>query len=146
MSLRDQSAEIRRLISAFEGEAAKFHDIRLRTIFVTQSRPSSDRKFISPNHTVMLWQYYGRIGGDQDTQHLVNNIRESDLEWALRGAEISSFAVIDGAECGLFVRMARRAGSLFDEEEARTIRSRVVDEILLNVLSEHSSSKPAAVT
>ena len=97
MSLRNQSVETHRLIGVFGGEAAKFHDIRLRTIFVTQSRPSSDTKFISPNHTVMLWQYYGSIGSDQDTQHLLNNIQESDLRWGLRGAELSSFAVIEGA-------------------------------------------------
>jgi hypothetical protein len=145
MSLRNQSAEIHRLISAFEAEAAKFHDIRLSTILFTQSRPSSDRKFISPNHVVMLWQYYGRIGADQDTQRLLNNLQESKLQWGLRGAELSSFAVIEGAACALFLRMAQRAGSLFDEEEARTIQSRVVDEILLSELSEHSSAKPVGV-
>jgi hypothetical protein len=200
MSLRDQAVEINRLISAFEGEAAKFHDIRLRTIFVTPSRTGSDIKFTSPNHAVMPWQYYGCIGSDQDTQYLLNNIKESDLQWGLvtqsrvqvlrsqqrilyishtrfirsrgnnllvwangatpmesvcccklmtgpsalfrRGAELTSFAVIEGAETPLFVRMAQRAGSLFSETEARTIGSRVVDEIYrASDLNTHPASR-----
>ncbi|MCX7017274.1 MAG: TIR domain-containing protein [Candidatus Sumerlaeota bacterium] len=146
MPLRNQSAEIHRLLSAFEAEAAKFHGIRLSTFFVTQSGPSPNRRLISPNHAVMLWQYYGSIRADHETQRFLNNFQESDLQWGLRGAELSSFAVIEGTACDLFVRMALRAGSLFDEEEARTITSRVVDEILQRELAEHPSSKPLAVT
>ena len=146
MSLRNQSAEIHRLLSAFEAEAAKFHDIRLSTIFVTKSGPSSDRKLISPNHGVMLWQYYGPIRADEDTERLLKNLQESELQWGLKGAELSSFAIIEGAACDQFVRMAQRAGSLFDEAEARTIKSRVVDEILRTERAEHPSAKPTAVT
>ncbi len=42
--------------------------------------------------------------------------------------------------------MALRAGSLFDEEEVRTIRSQVQDDILLKETTEHSSGKPTTVT
>jgi hypothetical protein len=42
--------------------------------------------------------------------------------------------------------MAQRAGSLFDEEEAREIKSRVVNEILQSERSEPPSAKPTAVT
>lgn len=145
MSLSNQSPEIQRLLKAFEAEASKFHDLRLSTFFVTQSGVSSDRKFISPNHTIMLWQYYGSMGAEQDTQRLLANLQDSDLKWGLRGAELTSFAVIEGAACGLFVRMAQRAGSLFDEEEARTIKFRVVEEILQSARNEHTSAKPTAV-
>ena len=142
MSLREQSAEINRLIAAFAAEAAKFHDIQLSALFFTQSRPKANRKFSSPNHAVMLWQYFGHIRADREIQGLLTNIKESDFQWGLRGAELSSFAVIEGAACALFVRMAKRAGSLFDKEEATAIGSRVVDEISR---SEHSSGKPAVV-
>ncbi len=111
------------MIGAFEAEAAKYHDIRLSTFFVTQNGVSSDRKFSSPNHTIMLWQYYGLIKPEQDAQHLLTNIRESDFQWGLRGAELSSCAVVEGTTCDLFVRMAKRAGSLFSDKEARTIKS-----------------------
>ena len=58
MSLRDQQPEIRRLISALEAEAEKYHAIQLSTLFVTQDAISSEQKFSHPNHAVMLWQYY----------------------------------------------------------------------------------------
>jgi uncharacterized protein YqfB (UPF0267 family) len=94
----------------------------------------------------MLWQYYGRLAANEDTDRLMNNLQQSELQWGLRGAELSSFAVIEGAATPLFVRMALRAGSLFDEEEVRTIRSRVEDDILLKETTEHSSGNPTTVT
>lgn len=46
--------EIRRPISAFEKEVDKFHDIKLSTFYVTQLGPSSQRKYESDNHTIVL--------------------------------------------------------------------------------------------
>lgn len=146
ISLRDKQPEIRRLISAFEAEADKFHDIQLSTFFVTQEAISSGQKFSHPNHAVMLWQYYGRIDPDQDGQHLLKNIRESNFQWGLKGAEISCFAVLEGATYNFFVRMAQRAGSLFNEDEARSIESRVVGEILQKERAANPNVKPIAVT
>lgn len=48
----------------------------------------------------------------------------------MRGSELSSFAVIEGESCNLFVRMAKRAGSLFNEQEVDIIKSRALREIL----------------
>ncbi len=146
MSLRKKQGEIRRLIVAFEAEAAKYHDIQLSTFFVTQNTSSSDRKFSSPNHTIMLWQYYGLIKPEQDAQRLLTNIHESEFQWGLKGAELSSFAVVEGATCDLFARMAKRAGSLFSDNEARTIKSHVVDEILKSEIAVNPTAKPVAVT
>jgi hypothetical protein len=146
MSLRKKQGEIRRLIDAFEAEAAKYHDIQLSTFFVTQNGASSDRKFSSPNHTIMLWQYYGLIKPEQDAQRLLTSIRESEFQWGLRGAELSSCAVIEGVTCHLFVRMAKRAGSLFSDKEARTIKSRVVDEIIKSEMADNPTAKSVAVT
>lgn len=146
MPLSTRTAEIQRLLKAFETEASKFHDLRLSTFLVTQSGANVDRKFISPNHTIMLWQYYGPISHEDDTARFLANLQESELKWGLRGAEISSFAVIEGQPYDLFVRMAQRAGNLFDEEEAGTIKSRVIDEILQSERSTHPSAKPTAVT
>jgi hypothetical protein len=146
MPLSEQSAEIQRLLNAFESEASTFHELRLSTLLVTQSGASSDRKFASPNHAIMLWQYYGSVVRDQGTQRLLADLQESELKWGLKGAELSSFAVLEGQACDLFVKMAQRAGSLFDDEESRAIKSRVVNEILQSERGQRSAGKPTAVT
>lgn len=146
MSLSNQSAEIHRLIKAFEVEALKFHDLQLSTFLITHNELSSSRQFTTPNHVILLWQYYGPAGIDPDTSCLLADLKDSELKWGLRGAQLSSFALIEGKVCDLFVRMAQRAGSLFDEKEARTIKSRVVDEILCSARAENPSIKPTAVT
>ncbi|MBS1208298.1 MAG: disease resistance protein [Proteobacteria bacterium] len=146
MPLSTKSAEIQRLLKAFEGEASKFTDIQLSTFFVGQQGASVDRTFSSPNHAIMLWQYYGQLDSARDTDHLGTNIQESELQWGLRGAETSAFAIIEGHAYDLFVRMAQRAGSLFDEQEARTIKCRVTDEIIQSKRSAHPSAKPTVVT
>jgi hypothetical protein len=145
MPLLTQTAEIHRLIKAFEVEASKFHDVQLSTFLVTQSGASTDRKFNSPNHTIMLWQYYGSIGPEDETARFLADLQESELKWGLRGAAISSFAIVEGHEYDLFVRMAQRAGSLFDDEEAGTIKLRVVEEILQSQRPAHPSAKPTGV-
>lgn len=146
MTLSRKSAEIQRLIEAFEVEASKFHDLRLSTFYVTQGGPTAERKFASPNHVIMLWQYYGRVETDQDTQDFLANLEDSDLKWGLRGAKLTSFAVLEGAACDLFIRMAQRAGSLFDEDEALMIRSRVISELFESLRTEASPGKPTAAT
>ena len=146
MALSRRLAEIQRLLKAFEDEASKFHDLRLSTFYVTQSGSSSDRKFASPNHTIMLWQYYGLVGPGQDIEDFRTNLQGSDLKWGLRGAGLSSLAVLEGQACDLFVRMAQRAGSLFDEDEARTIQSRVLCEIFESLHKDASPAKPSGVT
>src|ERR1019366_2922096 len=109
MSLPSKSAEIHRLIKAFELEASKFPDLQLHTFFITQQGSNFDRPFISPNHAMMLWQYYGNLGVEGDVERLVENLETSDLKWGLRGAALSMFAVLEGVTCDLFVRMATRA-------------------------------------
>lgn len=146
MTLSNQLLEIQRLIKAFESEAAKFHDLRLCIYFVTQSGSNPNRKFISPNHAIMLWQYYGPIEGETDVDRAATNLQESDIKWGLRGAELSCFALIEGEACSIFARMAKRAGTLFDKTEAGTIKSRVVNEIRQNKIDEYPTAKLVTVT
>ena len=141
MPLSTQSVELQRLIRAFEAESLKFHDLRLSTFFITLDESSPDRKFINPNHTIMLWQYCGRIGPEQ-REAFFANMQASDFQWGLRGADFSSFAVIEGAECELFVKMAKRAGSLFSEEEALAIKTRMLDDFLATKGSGAKNGKP----
>lgn len=92
----------------------------------------------------MLWQYYGEIDGLNGVEKLSNNLEDSNLQWCMRGAKLSCFAVLEGESCKLFTRMANRASSLFNKKEIETISSRVVGEIQKNRLDENG--KPTAVT
>ncbi|CAD78771.1 toll/interleukin-1 receptor domain-containing protein [Rhodopirellula baltica] len=145
VALKDKVEEIQRLIEAFETEAAKFHHLQFHTYHITQEGGSIlDRKFVQPNHAIMLWQYYGMLNTDDDIEELVTNINDSDLQWGLRGSALTFMGVIEGDATPLFVRMAARAGTMFDADEARYIESRVVSEIQDNEKSQGRSGKPTA--
>jgi TIR domain len=146
MSLRDKTVELTRLIEAFETEAGKFHPLSLSLEYITQSEPSYSRQFAKPNHAIMLWQYYGAIQGSEDAERLARNGIESNLQWGLRGADLSCFGVLEGEGCELFIRMAQRAGALFDEAEANSLKSQVVDELLAVEQKRHVPAKPVATS
>ncbi|WP_348772768.1 TIR domain-containing protein [Pseudoalteromonas sp. MMG005] len=128
MSIRKKKKEIERLISAFEREADKFHDIKFSTFYITQETASEFRKFESPNHTIMLWQYYGNLDNTDDIEQLYQDMKNSDFKWGLKGAEFSTFAVVEGETCNLFARMAKRAGGVFNAKEADLIKSKLSEE------------------
>lgn len=146
MSLNSKTDELQRLIRAFELEAGRFHPLTLTTFFITQETQSLDRSFARPNHAIMLWQYHGALKTAQDTEHLAANVAESELKWGLRGAELSRFAVLEGEGHELFIRMAQRAGSLFDQAEAQAIHSKIVNEIVIAEQARQPSAKPVAVS
>jgi hypothetical protein len=120
MSLRKKSTEINRLINAFEAESNFFHDITFSTYTITQSS-TSNLKFKSPNHAINLWQYYGKINEEHSPKDVIDNLKESDLQWGIRGAKISAFGLIEGDTCDLFLKMARRAAHFFSKKEADII-------------------------
>ena len=146
MSLNNKTDELRRLISSFESESAKFHPLTLTSFFVTQQGESLSRPLARPNHAIMLWQYYGAIKTDHDPERLAVNIMDSELKWGLRGADLSCFGILEGEGYELFVRMAQRAGSLFDEAEARVIKSKIVEELIATEQVRQPSAKPVAVS
>lgn len=128
MSLRKKSTEIKRLIEAFDSEAKKFHDITFTTFTITQSS-YDNTKFKRPNHAIILWQYYGKINPEHTVEDFIKNFKESDPQWGIRGAQLSSFGLIEGNTCDLFLKMARRAAHLFNKKEADIISSKIVNEI-----------------
>ena len=146
MSLAEKTDELTRLIQAFESEAGKFHPLTLSLLFVTQADISFNRPIAKPNHAIMLWQYYGAIQGDSGVAGLAKNLEDSDLKWGIRGAELTCFGVLEGEGCELFVRMAQRAGALFDKDEASSLKSRMVQEILDTELKRRAPAKPAAAS
>ena len=146
MSLREKTDELRRLIQAFESEASKFHPLSLSLLSVTQDGPSFDRPLAKPNHAIMLWQYYGAIQGEAGAAELAKSIVDSDLKWGVRGADLTCFAMLEGEGCELFIRMAKRAGTLFDATEASSLKTRVVHELLDAEQKRRAPAKPAAAT
>jgi hypothetical protein len=146
MPLADRTDELKRLIQAFEAEAAKFYPLTLSLLYVTQDGPSFNRPIAKPNHAIMLWQYYGAIQGDSGAAGLAKDLRDSDLKWGIRSAELTCFGVLEGGGCELFLRMAQRAGALFDQEEASSLKSRMVQEILDVELKRRAPAKPAAAS
>lgn len=146
MSLKNKTDELCRLIRAFELESAKFHPVTLTTFFVTQQGEGLNRIFAHPNHAIMLWQYYGAINNDQDTKFLVGDVSASEIKWGVRGAELTCYGVLEGDGCDLFIRMAQRAGSLFDEVEAHAINTKTVDELIRAEQLRKQSSKPVAIS
>ena len=146
MSLNSKTDELRRLIGSFESEAGKFHPLTLTTFFVTQQGQSLDRPIAKPHHAIMLWQYYGTLKTTQDIELLATNVTESELKWGVRGADVSRFGILEGEGFELFVRMAQRAGSLFDETEARAIKSKIVEELVAAEQARQPSTKPVAVS
>jgi TIR domain-containing protein len=126
--------ELVRLQKAFEAEADQFHDLSLSIFYFTQAVVPSDRKFRSPNHTIMLWQYYGLLSDNQsELERLARNLNSSNVELAgVRGSEFSCFAAIEGPRVEHFVRMAKRAGSIFSEAEVHRIRVRLEKDFLSN--------------
>ncbi|MCG8572527.1 MAG: TIR domain-containing protein [Spirochaetes bacterium] len=117
------------MIKAFEREADQFHDADFTVFYISGDELSADKIFAHPNHTIMLWQYYGKLDVKNGIDKFTRNLRESNLKWGIRGAKLTCFAVIEGESCNLFSRMAKRAGSIFNDKEANIIKNRLVKEI-----------------
>ncbi|PHS55679.1 MAG: disease resistance protein [Sulfurimonas sp.] len=125
MSFRKKTKEIKRLINSFTKEADKFHSLTFSTYSITQ-QAYTPRKFLSPNHVIMLWQYYGQTNSDS----FLENLKDSNLKWGVRGAELSSFGVIEGKTTDLFIKMAQRAGCLFNKKEKEEIKNKTFLKLL----------------
>jgi hypothetical protein len=146
MPLTEKTEELSRLVRAFEAESSKFHPLGFSLLYVRQNGVNFNRPIAKPNHAIMLWQYYGALDGAQGAARLVTDIVESDLKWGVRGADLTCMGILEGEGCELFVRMAQRAGALFDEEEATALKVRVVEELLASEQKRHAPAKPAAAS
>ena len=90
----------------------------------------------------MLWQYIGNLNRDNEISRFVSNVNDSNLKWGIRGADLTKYGVIEGKATDKFVRMAKRAGALFNEEEALKINTRVVNKVRDEVLKKDPKSMP----
>lgn len=140
-----QRKELRRLIEAFEAEAGRFHELKFSTFAISQQAVDDARRFMDPNHGIVLWQYYGPLAGEDRVQTLDNNLQTSNLKFGIRGAELSQFGILEGEPLQLFLRMAVRAGTLFEAETAKQIKTRVTNEIASEELRRNPECKPMSV-
>lgn len=146
MSLTEKTDELKRLIKAFELEAGKFHPLTLSLLYVTQEGSSLNRPIAKSHHAIMLWQFYGAIQGESGMAEFAENLKNSELKWGIRGAELTCFGLLEGDGCELFVRMAQRAGAMFDQAEASLLKSRMVQEIIDVELKRRAPAKPTATS
>ncbi|MEQ8416032.1 MAG: TIR domain-containing protein [Imperialibacter sp.] len=142
MPLSHKTIEIERLIKAFETEADRFHDIEFHAYVYRQGKTTVDRKFRTPNHAIMLWQFIGRLETKDDIHKFVKDVNDSNLQWGIRGAELSQLGVIEGPGTNHFVRMAKRAGALFSDEESFAFKARIINEIQSEELKKNPKCKP----
>ncbi|MFY0630000.1 MAG: TIR domain-containing protein [Flavobacteriaceae bacterium] len=142
VSLIQKKLEIKRLIRAFENQARKFHNIEFHTYLHEQGQATENKKFKEHNHLIMLWQYIGKLSGKGEIEKFASNVNDSNLKWGVRGAEVTKFGVIEGKATKKFVRMAKRAGALFNEEDALKFNTRVVNKIRDEELKKNPKSMP----
>ncbi|MDD3685666.1 MAG: TIR domain-containing protein [Bacteroidales bacterium] len=147
MSIADKSQEVNRLIRAFEIEANRYYDIEFHTYILTQTGTTGiERKFKHPNHAIMLWQHMDLIKSDKAFYDFKYNLAKSDLQWGIRGAKLTKYGVIEGNGTNQFVKMAKRAGTLFSEEESKEFNSIVKKEIQAEELKKTPKSLTISVT
>lgn len=142
MSLRKNTSEVRRLIAAFERQAGAFHDISFSVFVVASDREPLQDKFSQPNHAITLWQYYGAVGTEAERYQLLRDIATRDPNWGVRGAELSLIGVIQGSATPLFLRMAKRAGSLFNRKEVDAFKLQILDDIMDKQAATRVDAKP----
>lgn len=86
------------------------------------------------------------MSNDDATRKFTENLASSDLKWGVRGAALSCAAILEGDGLDLFVRMAQRAGSIFDNDEARQIQNRATIEIIENEKKRLNLVKPTVTS
>lgn len=142
MPISEKRTELSRLIAAFEAEAQRFHPTFFTLEYLSPTSLEFSRVIEPKNHHgIFLWQFYGMLGEEQDNQRLAEAATSGPLTWGLPGAQLTCIGIIEGAGFDLFVRMALRAGSLFDEEEASDIKLRLTRELIESAQAQNPGKK-----
>ncbi len=142
MAITKKKKELQRLRKSFEEEAEKFHDINFSVFYLIGDWVSNHRKFNKQNHTISLWQYYGKIDSEESKNQLANDVFFGRTKFGVKGAKFSSYGVIEGDKYPLFIRMAKRAGNLFSDKEIQIINDSFLKDI--NDLTE--KGKPVFIS
>lgn len=131
MPISEKHSEISRLIAAFEVEAKKFYPTIFTLEYVTPPSYAFSRLIeAKKHHGIMLWQFYGFLDDEKNAARLAEAATSDHLILGLPGAQLTCMGIIEGEGFDLFVRMAVRAGALFDEQEASDIKLRLSRELI----------------
>jgi TIR domain len=106
-------AELTRLRRDFDTHASRYPDETLTVYFIEAGVDPPPDEFRKPNHTVVLFQYMGRMASKEDVERIA---RARITKFGLNESEFAIFAAVEGPETELFRRMAARAGSVVPVE------------------------------
>ena len=130
MNPKTRIKEIERLIKSFEHQAGNFHNLTLSIEYLKKGQASLNRTINKKHHGIFLWQFFGVIKTPNDTNEFANSIDGKNLKWGIPNAELTCIAVIEGEAFETFVIMAKRAGSIFSDDEAYKFKTRMTSEIM----------------
>jgi len=130
--------EWRRLRQDFELQAKQYHDLTLSIYIMTKDSSIDEESFGHPNHSIMLWQYFGNIDSDSSINELTN---AQITRLGISKARTTAWGVVTGAQTELFRRIAYRAGSLISHE----LRHLITENIMRNVVDRQLKGKPVFV-
>lgn len=142
MTPQSRNKEIKRLITAFEYEASKFHNLTFSVEYLARGQESCSRPIQKKHHGILLWQFVGLIRDSSDSEKFADSIVTSDLKWGLPNAELTCIGIIEGDIHETFLAMAKRAGAIFTKDEAQKIKLKILQEIV----EAEQSRNPAAKT
>lgn len=129
MNPKTKAKEIDRLIRAFEHQAGNFHNLTLSLEYIKRGQTSYSRPIKNKHHGIFLWQFFGVLKNKDDTEAFAQSIEGKNLQWGVPNAELTCIAIIEGEAFETFIIMARRAGSIFSDDEAYKFKTRMTSEI-----------------
>lgn len=144
MNPKARTKEIQRLIKSFEYQADQFHNLTLSIEYLERGQASLLRPVKNKRHGIFLWQFVGAMKGDNDANVLAKTIASSDLKWGIPGSELTCIAVVEGSAVDIFVAMARRAGSIFLDDESSNFKARLITEIMDTERAKNPGCKTVA--
>lgn len=130
MTIKNQQ-ELKRLHQAFQTEANAFRGLMLSILYVSKGWISEPQKAeLLKGCTVPLWQYYGKFDTQEEFEKQMAIVKSSNALSPIPGAQLYSYAVLEGGDPSLFLRMAKRAGNLFSDSEITEFRTNLEAELL----------------
>jgi len=144
MTPQNKAKEVQRLITAFEHQADKFHDLTLSIEYLEKGQSSYSHPIKKKHHGIFLWQFVGVLKSAEENEHFAKSVVESDLTWGIPNAELTCIAIVEGEAYETFVAMARRAGAIFSKDEAYKFKSRMITEIIEAERARNPKSKKVA--
>ncbi|MBC3926941.1 TIR domain-containing protein [Undibacterium sp. CY21W] len=144
MNPQSRAKEVHRLITAFEHQAAQFHDLTFSIEYIAKDQNAFSRPIKKKHHGIFLWQFVGLLGNNGDNKNLVKTLTTSDLTWGVPNAELTCLGIIEGEAFETFVAMAKRAGSIFTKKEAYEFKTRMLSEIIEAERAKNPTTKAVA--